>query len=71
MPPASKQPASAPVVPKPVAPSSSSSASSSSGGGVSYLSDEEKARLFAKYGKIEKPKAEDVAQVAGAGCKMQ
>jgi len=38
---------------------------------VAYLSDEEKARLFAKYGKIEKPKASDVADVAGAGCKTQ
>ena len=59
-----------------IEPSSSSSvpstptpiASSSTG---AYLSDEEKAKLFAKYGQIAKPKPSEVAEVAGAGCRTQ
>jgi hypothetical protein len=54
------------TVPKPVA-------SSSNPSGVSYLSDEEKAKLFSKYGKIKAPTPSDVLEVAqsGANCKLQ
>lgn len=62
-----QQPASSvPSTPKPLA-----SASSSSGSAVTYLSGEEKAKLFAKYGQIAKPKPSEVAEVAGAGCRTQ
>jgi hypothetical protein len=42
-------------------------------GAVSYISDAEKARLFAKYGKLAPPTAADVSDLArsGASCKMQ
>ena len=62
MPPTS---ATVPVKPSPVA---------SSTPGVSYLSDEEKKRLLAKYkGKLEPPKPADVAELAqqAGQCKMQ
>ena len=66
-----------PKVPR-IEPSSSSSVpstptpiASSSTGTVAYLSDEEKAKLFAKYGQIAKPKPSEVAEVAGAGCRTQ
>ena len=35
------------------------------------LTQEEKDALNAKYGKIEKPNAEDLKAVAGAGCHPQ
>jgi hypothetical protein len=56
-------PSSVPSTPTPIA--------SSSTGTVAYLSDEEKAKLFAKYGQIAKPKPSEVAEVAGAGCRTQ
>jgi len=54
-----------------VGPSSTPHPIASSGGTVNYLSEEEKARLFAKYGQIQPPKPSEVAEVAGAGCKQQ
>ena len=60
--PSSSAPGKPVVVPTPVSNSSTT---------VTYLSDDDKAKLFAKYGKIQPPKAADVVEVAGAGCKMQ
>ena len=62
MPPSATTNGTAPKVPKPVA---------STASGVNYLSAEEKARLNAKYGKLDKPKASDIAEVTNSGCKMQ
>ena len=38
---------------------------------ITPLSDAERARLFTKYGKLEKPTAAEMGEVARAGCKMQ
>ena len=59
--------------------SSSSSASTTSvamgpqpsSSAVTPLSEEEKQRLFAKYGQIKAPTAGEMTEVAQAGCKMQ
>ena len=35
------------------------------------LTEEQKAALNAKYGKIERPKPDDLVAIANSGCKMQ
>mmetsp|Transcript_22430 Transcript_22430/g.48980 ORF Transcript_22430/g.48980 Transcript_22430/m.48980 type:complete len:85 (-) Transcript_22430:571-825(-) len=40
-------------------------------GQAQYLTAEEKAKLYAKYGTIQRPTASEMQQMTAAGCKMQ